>query len=56
MTILEFAEEILALSGSQSKIVFKPLPQDDPEGAQAGHHAGPGSCSAGSRRSIGTRG
>lgn len=30
-TILEFAKEILALSGSQSSIVYKPLPQDDPK-------------------------
>jgi dTDP-glucose 4,6-dehydratase len=30
VTILEFAREILALSGSRSEIVFKPLPQDDP--------------------------
>ncbi len=30
ITILEFAKEILALSGSKSEIVFKPLPQDDP--------------------------
>src|SRR5262249_19882944 len=30
VTILEFAKEILELSGSKSKIVFKPLPQDDP--------------------------
>jgi dTDP-glucose 4,6-dehydratase len=30
VTILEFAEEILALSESKSEIVFKPLPQDDP--------------------------
>jgi dTDP-glucose 4,6-dehydratase len=30
VTILQFAREILALSGSKSKLVFKPLPQDDP--------------------------
>jgi nucleoside-diphosphate-sugar epimerase len=30
VTILDFAKEILALSGSTSTIVFKPLPQDDP--------------------------
>jgi UDP-glucuronate decarboxylase len=29
-TILELAEKIIALTGSQSKIIFKPLPQDDP--------------------------
>jgi dTDP-glucose 4,6-dehydratase len=31
ITILEFAEEILRLSGSKSQIDFKPLPQDDPK-------------------------
>jgi dTDP-glucose 4,6-dehydratase len=31
VTILEFAREILALSGSRSEIVYKPLPQDDPK-------------------------
>ncbi len=30
-TILEFAEKIIAITGSKSKIVFKPLPQDDPK-------------------------
>jgi dTDP-glucose 4,6-dehydratase len=30
VTILDFAQEILALSGSRSPIVYKPLPQDDP--------------------------
>jgi dTDP-glucose 4,6-dehydratase len=30
VTILQFAQEILRLSGSSSGIVFKPLPQDDP--------------------------
>jgi dTDP-glucose 4,6-dehydratase len=30
VTILEFAREILELSGSKSQVVFKPLPQDDP--------------------------
>jgi nucleoside-diphosphate-sugar epimerase len=30
VTILEFAREILALSGSKSQIAFKPLPADDP--------------------------
>ena len=31
ITLLQFAEEILELTGSQSKIVFKPLPKDDPK-------------------------
>ncbi|MDI6688771.1 MAG: SDR family oxidoreductase [Desulfobacterales bacterium] len=29
-TILELAQEIIKITGSKSKIVFKPLPQDDP--------------------------
>jgi UDP-glucuronate decarboxylase len=29
-TILELAEKAIALTGSKSKIVFKPLPSDDP--------------------------
>jgi dTDP-glucose 4,6-dehydratase len=31
VTILQFAREILALSGSRSEIVYRPLPQDDPK-------------------------
>ncbi len=31
ITLLEFAREIQELTGSQSKIVFKPLPKDDPK-------------------------
>jgi dTDP-glucose 4,6-dehydratase len=31
MSILQFAEKIHAITGSKSKIVFKPLPQDDPK-------------------------
>ena len=31
MTLLEMAEKILQVTGSQSKIVFKPLPEDDPK-------------------------
>lgn len=30
-TVLEFAHEVLKLSGSKSEIVFEPLPQDDPK-------------------------
>jgi len=30
MTVLEFAREIIRATGSPSKIVFRPLPQDDP--------------------------
>ncbi len=34
VTILEFAEEIVKLTGTTQKIVFKPLPQDDPKQRQ----------------------
>lgn len=30
MTVKELAERVLALSGSKSEIIYKPLPQDDP--------------------------
>ena len=33
-TILEFAEKIIAMTGSKSRISFKPLPQDDPKQRQ----------------------
>ena len=32
--MLEFAREIIRATGSRSKIVFKPLPQDDPKQRQ----------------------
>jgi dTDP-glucose 4,6-dehydratase len=31
LTMLEFANEIIKATGSRSRIVFKPLPQDDPK-------------------------
>jgi dTDP-glucose 4,6-dehydratase len=31
MTVLEFARQIIRATGSRSRIVFKPLPQDDPK-------------------------
>lgn len=34
MTMLEFAEAVLRATGSKSKIIFKPLPQDDPKQRQ----------------------
>lgn len=34
-TMLELAEKVLALTGSKSKIVFRPLPGDDPTRRQA---------------------
>jgi dTDP-glucose 4,6-dehydratase len=30
VSILDFAKEVLELTGSKSSLVFKPLPQDDP--------------------------
>ena len=33
-SILELAEKVIAMSGSKSKIVFKPLPHDDPKQRQ----------------------
>lgn len=34
ITLQEFAEEVVALCGSKSKIVYQPLPQDDPKQRQ----------------------
>jgi dTDP-glucose 4,6-dehydratase len=34
MTMIEFAEAVRATTGSRSKLVFKPLPQDDPKQRQ----------------------
>lgn len=34
MTVLEFAREVLRVTGSRSRIVFRPLPQDDPRQRQ----------------------
>jgi UDP-glucuronate decarboxylase len=34
MTMLELAEQVLKLSGSKARLVFKPLPQDDPKQRQ----------------------
>ena len=31
ISILDFAKEIIALTGTKSKIVFKDLPHDDPK-------------------------
>lgn len=31
VSILEFAQEIIALTGTESKVVFNPLPEDDPK-------------------------
>ncbi|MBM2839377.1 MAG: NAD-dependent epimerase/dehydratase [Deltaproteobacteria bacterium] len=33
-TILEFAEKIITMTGSKSRVSFKPLPQDDPKQRQ----------------------
>ncbi len=34
MTVLEFARQIISATGSRSRIVFRPLPQDDPRQRQ----------------------
>jgi len=34
MTVLDFAREIIRATGSRSKVVFRPLPQDDPKQRQ----------------------
>ena len=34
ITLKEFAEEIIKLTGTKQKIVYKPLPQDDPKQRQ----------------------
>jgi len=34
ISLLQFAEEVIALTGSNSKIVYEPLPQDDPKQRQ----------------------
>jgi dTDP-glucose 4,6-dehydratase len=34
LTMLEFATEVIRITGAKSKIVFKPLPQDDPKQRQ----------------------
>ncbi|MFI5136117.1 MAG: UDP-glucuronic acid decarboxylase family protein [Chitinophagales bacterium] len=34
ITILQFAEEIIKLTGTSQKIIFKPLPKDDPKQRQ----------------------
>ena len=31
LTVLDFAREIIRITGSKSKIIYKPLPQDDPK-------------------------
>ncbi len=31
MTVLAFAQEVIRITGSKSKIIFNPLPQDDPK-------------------------
>jgi dTDP-glucose 4,6-dehydratase len=31
MTVLQFAKTIIELTGSKSAIIYKPLPEDDPQ-------------------------
>lgn len=39
LTIRQFAQEIIKATSSRSRVVYKPLPQDAPPPAPAGHHA-----------------
>jgi len=34
LTMIEFAREVIRVTGSRSRIVFRPLPQDDPRQRQ----------------------
>jgi dTDP-glucose 4,6-dehydratase len=34
ISLLQFAQEVIALTGSKSKIIYEPLPQDDPKQRQ----------------------
>lgn len=34
ITIAQFAQEIIKLTGTSQKVIFKPLPQDDPKQRQ----------------------
>ena len=43
-TLLELAETVKELTGSSSEIVFEALPEDDPQAAQARHHARAGAA------------
>ena len=50
-TIRQLAELVIAETGAKSKLIFKPLPQDDPLQRQPEHHAGAArSWAGGSRR------
>jgi nucleoside-diphosphate-sugar epimerase len=40
-TILELAQAVLDVTGSNSEIIFEPLPGDDPKVRPARHHARP---------------
>ena len=40
MTIKQFAEEIIRITGTSAQIEYRPLPGGRPEGAAAGHHPG----------------
>ena len=55
-TILELAEAVIDVTGSASEIAFEPLPTDDPDAAQARHHARAGAARLGARRSSSARG
>ena len=38
-TVQQLAEIVVELTGTRAPIVYEPLPEDDPEGSQARHHA-----------------
>ena len=42
IVLQQFAEEVQALTGTRSKIIYEPLPQNDPQAAQAGHYQSTG--------------
>jgi len=55
ITILEFAERIVKMTGAKVPIVFKPLPQDDPKQRLPGYHEGEANSELGTEGGIGRR-
>ena len=52
-TILDFAEQIRKISGSQAKLLFRPLPQDDPAHSSPGYYQGAYSAGVAAARESG---
>ena len=50
-TMLELAEVVLEVTGSDSELVYEPLPVDDPKQRRPDITLARSTCSAGSRRS-----